>query len=318
MARRKATITARRTILEADTPYPYQAWLFVFLLLASVALRLWLLVTSRHFLRSDEAVTAMEVLDILDGEPIPLFHYGQSYGGGHTVEALMALPWFFNFGPADYFLKLGPAMVACAHVALVYLTLCRFFNKKFALIATTLFTFFATFIAANFYANGAMITLFLGWVGLHLFCHFYFAEKRKPLVLFLSGMAIGFAYYCFDYALYYVLIVVALWILKENTQIWRQWRFLLAFLLGFFTGAAPLLYHNLTHDFANIKNLLSRAAGPASFTVSGALAKFGALLVHDLPAFFSLDIDDFPLEISPLSIFTALINFKWVALRHAD
>jgi hypothetical protein len=302
MARRKATKTVRQPILEVDTPYPYQTRLFIFVLIASVALRLWLLVTSRHFLRSDEAVTAMEVLDILDGEPIPFFHYGQSYGGGHTVEALMALPWFFNFGPADYLLKLGPAMVACAHVALVYLTLYRFFNKKFALIATTLFTFFATFLAANFYANGAMITLFFGWLGLHQFFYFYFTEKHKLLVLFLSGMAIGFAYYCFDYALYYVLSVITLWVLKENTKIWRQWTFLISFVFGFFTGAAPLLYYNLTHDFANVKSLLSLAAGPASLTVSGALAKFVALLFHDLPAFLSLDIDDFALEISALSI----------------
>ncbi len=243
----------------------------------------------------------MEALDIMDGGAIPLFHYGQSYGGGHTVEALMALPWFLFFGPADFFVKLGPAMLACLHVALVYLTLYRFFNKRFALIAATLFSFFATFVAANFYANGGMITLLLGWLGLHFFFYSYFAQKENLFFIIFSGAAIGFAYYTFDYALYYLVVVISLWVLKEKIHLWRQWKCLLSWVFGYFVGAAPLVYFNLTQDFANFKNLLSQAVEPTSLSVLNTLERFAVLIYQDLPAFFSLDIDDFAQETSPVS-----------------
>jgi hypothetical protein len=284
----------------ADTPYPYQGYLFLALMCMSFLVRLVILLTSKHYLRSDEAVTAMEALDIIAGGPIPLFLYGQSYGGGHTVEALMALPLFVLFGPSDYLFKLSLVILACIHVLLVYITLYQFFNKRFALVASTLFSFFATFCAFNFLANGGMITLLLGWLGLYLFLHSYFAEKQKTLFIVFSGVAIGFSYYCFDYALYYFFAVMILWILKYSIHLWKKWKSLLLFICGFFVGAIPLVYYNFMYDFANIKGLLSEAA-PASSPFLSALKRFGALFSHDLPAFFSLDIDDFPLEISPIS-----------------
>lgn len=297
-------MTSSAVAAPADDPYPHQTWLFLALMFVSIVLRLGLLLTSRHYLRSDEAVTAMEVLDIIAGGPIPFFHYGQSYGGGHTVEALMALPWFVIFGPADYFLKLGPALLSSAFVLVVYLTLYQFFNKKFALIAATVFSFFSAFVAFNFYANGGMVTLLSGWLGWHFFFHSYFAEKERYLFIIISGVAIGFAYYGFDYALYYLFAVVMLWILKDNIHLWKRWKSLLALMLGFLIGASPLVYYNLTHDFANIKNLLSRTTEPNPSPLLSALERFAGLLYHDLPAFFSLDIDDFAPDISLISYFS--------------
>src|SRR5437870_9280873 len=84
----------------ADEPFPFQARLFVTLMLLSAALRAWLLVVSRHYLNSDEAVSAMMALDILDGGPIPLFLYGQPYGGAYAVIALMAVPGFAALAPS--------------------------------------------------------------------------------------------------------------------------------------------------------------------------------------------------------------------------
>jgi 4-amino-4-deoxy-L-arabinose transferase-like glycosyltransferase len=288
----------------ADKPYPWQTRLFLLLMLVSVGVRLWLLIVSRHYLRSDEAVVAMEALDILEGGPIPFFLYGQPYGGGHTVEALMAIPWFRIFGPADYFFKLGPALLSCVYISVVYLCLYRFFSKRYALIAAAVFSFFATFVAFNFLNNGGGVTTFFGWLGLYFFFRFYFAERETLWPALLSGAALGFAYYCFDYALYYLFAVMTLWILKENIHLWRRWRSILSLLLGFFTGASPLVYYNLTHDFANIKYILSQTARPDPIPVLSALMRFARLLYHDLPAFFSLNVEDFPREISPLSYFS--------------
>src|ERR1700675_206084 len=135
--REDAAVLSRST----DEPFPHQTQIFIVLILLSAALRLWLLIVSRHYLRSDEAVTAMEALDIMGGGPIPIFHYGQAYGGGHTIEALMAIPWFAAFGPSDYLFKLGPALLSCIYTGLIYLTLYQFFNKRFALLTAAVFAF---------------------------------------------------------------------------------------------------------------------------------------------------------------------------------
>jgi hypothetical protein len=300
-AQERTEATPAPTLNGTDEPYSHQTWLFLALLFLSVVLRLALLISSRHYLRSDEAVVGMEALDIIEGRPIPLFLYGQSYGGGHTVEALLAIPWFAGFGSADYFLKLGPVMLSCVQIALLYLTLYRFFNKKFALLAATLFSCFATFTVFNYLVNGGMTTLLTGWLGLHLFLHAYFPAKEKPAFVVLSGVCLGLAYYFFDYALYYLFAVILLWALKEKLQLWRRWKLPLGLMLGFFVGASPLLYYNLTHDFENIKNLLSRTAQSNPSPFLGLLARTGAVFSHDLPAFFSLDIDDFAPKISPIS-----------------
>lgn len=300
-----------------DEPYPRQTALFLLLMLVNVGLRLWLLMVSRHYLQSDEAVVAMEALDILEGGPIPYFLYGQVYGGGHTVEALLAIPWFAVFGPSDYLFKLGPLIVSCLFILVVYSCLYRFFDKKYALIAAAVLSLFPPFLYFNFHANGGMAMSLFGWLGLYAFLRSYFAERESPWNLFLSGAAIGFAYYCFDAALYYLLVVVVSWIIKENSRLWRGWRSMLGFLFGFFVGALPLIYYNVTHEFINLKFLLSATAqrgddGPSVLT------KFAVLLYHDLPAFFSVEIDDFPLEISPLSYFSYglfVISVLYVIVR---
>jgi hypothetical protein len=287
--------------LSADEPYPRQTWLFLLLMFVSVGARLWLLIVSQHYLRSDEAVVAMEVLDIMEGGPIPFFLYGQHYGGGHTVDALMAIPWFGIFGASDYWFKLGPAMLSCVYILVVYLCLYQFFNKKYALIAATAFSVFAPFLYFSFHPNGGMAMSLFGWLGLYIFFRSHFAEREDRWSIFLSGAAIGFAYYCFDYALYFLFAVLMLWMLKENIHLWRQWKSLFALMIGFFIGASPLIYYNLTHDFANIRSLLSQVAAPDPAPFLSALRRFAILLYHDLPAFFSVDVDDFPPEISLVS-----------------
>jgi 4-amino-4-deoxy-L-arabinose transferase-like glycosyltransferase len=298
---RTETAAPNRAPDPGDEAYPYQFQLFVLLMLLSTGLRLCLLFTSRHYLNSDTAATAMMALDILDGEPIPFFFYGQPYGGGHTVEALMAVPWFAIFGPSDYLFKLGPALLSCVYILVVYLTLYRFFNKRYALIATAAFSMFPTFLAFNFDYTGELIMSFFGWLGLYFFFCSYFAARERHSLVALSGMAIGFAYYCFDYGLYYLVAVLALWILKESVHLWRRWRSILRLLIGFLIGASPLIYYNLTHDFENFKFLLWKTARPDPVPVLGSLSRFARLLTHDLPAVFSLDIDDFLPQISWVS-----------------
>jgi len=301
----------------ADEPFPHQKWIFIIVMLAALAVRLGLLVASRHYLKSDEAVVAMEAMDIMEGGPVPFYMYGQNYGGGNTVDALMAIPWFALFGPSEYLFKMGQILESLACAFFVYLGLYQYIGKRFALIAVVVLCFYSTFVQFSFFSNSAMSMLFFGWLGVYFFFRSYF-DENTPVASALCGVAIGFACYCFEHAYFYLAAIIALWLLKENVHIWRKWRLLLFFAGGFLIGALPIIYFNLTHDFANFRSLLMTNARSDSNMLLSMLTRFGRLFTRDLPVFFSLSIDDFPDEI-PLSAYLAygifLLSVLYTVIR---
>ncbi|MBI1784645.1 glycosyltransferase family 39 protein [Candidatus Sumerlaeota bacterium] len=285
-----------------DRPYQNQIRWFLILMAVSVIFRLGLLFYSQKYLQSDEALVGMIALDIMEGAPIPLFPYGNDYAGGHIFEALWMIPFFKIFGPSDVIVAGVPAMISCVWIAVVYFTLYRFFGKRLALLASLLFSFSSAFVAYNYYVNGSMTTMLFSWIGMYFFFDFYFARKEKLISIGLAGVALGFGYYCFDYALFFLFGALFFWALKEKFEIWRQWKSILSFMAGYIAGASPLLYHNFTHNWANFRNLFNRTAEPnAQPILISFFVKFARLLSHDLPSFFSVDIYDFSREISPVS-----------------
>jgi hypothetical protein len=292
--RRRSEGLCRDGDSSADDPFPHQTLLFVGLMVATVALRLRLWLTSRRYLRSDEAVVGMQTLDILDGGPIPFFLYGQSYSGGHTVDALMAVPLVALLGPIDYLFKTGQVLFSCATVLVVYWCLYQSFGKRYALVAATCFSFFSTFVAFNFFYNAVMAMSFFGWLGLSLFFPPYFTGIARRTRLVGSGAAIGFASYCFEFALYFFAVVVIFALLRENVRIWTRWRAGLWFLTGAAVGAFPLVYYNLAHDFGHLRTVfgMTMASGSPAFVES--VGRFGRLWVREMPAFFGLELDDIP------------------------
>jgi 4-amino-4-deoxy-L-arabinose transferase-like glycosyltransferase len=306
-------------VLPWDEPFRHQKWLILILLVAALGVRLWLLIASRHYLRSDEAVVAMEALDIMEGGPVPFFLYGQFYGGGQTVDALMAIPLFALFSPSEYLFKLVQILLSMPFVFVIYWGLYQFIGKRYALIAMAVFSFFSTFIQFSFFYNGGMAMSLFGWLGLYFFFRTYFDDEEKPVTIALCGVSLGFACYCFEYAYYYLAAVLALWILKENIHLWRSWRQMLCFAGGFLLGALPLIYFNFTHDFANFRSLLTMNSRPDSNMLLSILNRFGLLLSRDLPSFFSLSIDDFSEHI-PLASYIAygifLISLIYTVIRN--
>jgi hypothetical protein len=304
-------------ILSEDQPFRHQNRLFIILMLAALGVRLLLLVASRHYLRSDEAVVAMEALDIMEGGPVPFYMYGQAYGGGNTVDALLAIPWFALFGPSEYLFKMGQILESLVCVFFVYLGLYQYIGKRFALIAVAVLCFYSTFVQFSFFSNSAMSMLLFGWLGLYFFFRGYFDEET-PTAVAMCGVAIGFAIYCFEHAYFYLAAVIALWLIKENIHLWRKWRLLLFFAGGILIGALPMIYFNLTHDFANIRSLLATNARSDSNLLLSMVIRFVRLFTRDLPTFFSLSIDDFPDEI-PLSAYLAygvfLLSLLYTVIR---
>lgn len=284
-----------------DPPFPHHRTWFVALMLATALLRLILLFTSQRYLQSDEALVGMIALDILDGKGIPVFPYGNAYGGGHIIEALMMVPLFAIFGPSGILVSAIPAIESCFYVAIVYFALCGWIGKRKALVSASLFSISAPFVACSFYVNGSMTTGALGWLGLCLYNRSHRRETHASALLFLSALSLGLAYYSFDYALFYLFCILLLEALRGLRRFFDGWRGMAAFISGFNLGAMPLIVFNLTNDFANLKNLTQRTVGGEAVAAPGFGAHLVGLFVHDLPAFFSVNIYDFADSISSAS-----------------
>lgn len=254
--------------------------------------RLALLLLSRRYLMSDEAVVGVMALDIMEGKPIPFFLYGQTYADGHVAEALLMIPWLKLFGPSDLVVKGVVAMIGCLHLVVVYRVIHRFFSKRLALLTLALYAFTCGFVSFNFLVNGAMTTLLFSWIGLYFFfCHYY-GEKPRTYHLILAGAALGFAVYCFDYAIFYVIAAVGLMAFRRRFALWRRWWEFAALGGGMAIGAAPLIVFNFKHDFSTFRRFVTtpdsgQALLPAFFKCAC------GLLVHDFPGSFATEINTF-------------------------
>lgn len=285
----------------SDPPYPGQRRWALALLAAALLLRLALLFHSQHYLQSDESLVGMIALDIMGGKPIPIFPYGNYYAGGHIIEALMMIPGFKLFGPRDWIVAGIPALIACLHLAVVYALLYRFFSKRLALLASFIYSFSCAFVTYNFYVNGSMTTMLFAWLGLWAFFSHFYGDRPRPGMLVLAGAGLGFAVYCFDYALLYVMAVGCLLLYRHRRVPGRGWRDFALLGAGLAAGAAPLIIYNLTHHFANLEHFLSPQGYTKPPFLPAFVYRFKMLFIHDLPAFFSDQIYDFPDRISWLS-----------------
>lgn len=275
-----------------DPPFAFQRrWFFILLALFLVS-RLALLLLSRRYLMSDESVVGVMAIDIGNGGKVPFFLYNQSYGGGHVVEALLMVPWFKLFGPQDLIVKGMTALVGCLHWLVVYRVLHRFFSKRLALLTLAIYGFSCVFTASNFLVSGGMTTWLFAWIGLYFFFENYYGEKPRLHHLLLAGAALGFAVYCYDYALFYVFGVIGLMALQCRLALWRRWREFATLGAGLVIGALPLIVFNFKYDFATVRRLLNSAGSEQSFlTVFG--SRIYGLLAYDFPKSFNTEINTF-------------------------
>ncbi len=278
----------------------------------SVMLRTGLVFYSQKYLQSDEALVGMMAMDVMEGGKIPIFPYGNRYAGGHIFDLLLMIPWFKIFGPSDVIVTMVPAMISCLYIWIVHRLLYQFFGKKLALVASMLFSFSATFLAFNFYENGGMTTAFFGWLGIYFFFQSHFSERERPVYLVLAGVSLGFAYYCFDYALFYFVSVMLFWAFKERFALFRRWKFVGLFLLGFAVGATPLLYYNFTlrngHYFDNFQGMLLRPPSSGMPWIQQFLLKVWLTIYFGLPSFFGIDIYDYQASV-PIPAYAAYAIF---------
>lgn len=299
---------------------------FALILCGALLLRIILILHAQRYLRSDEALVGVIALDIMEGRGIPAFPYANPYGGGHIVEALMAIPFLVLFDASDVVITSMSAIMGCAIMVVTWILVARHIGQREALATALLLAMSSTFVAYNVNVNGGMTTVFFAVIGLALFLEDYFAPRRRWWLLLLSGLFFGLSYWGFDYALFYPIGAAGLLFARDGLSPGR-WKRSLPWFAGLPVGAMPLLVYNVTHDFANFKNLIGRAgsapgdeAGPA-FPVRFA-GKMLTFITADLPASFTKEVYDYPEAIPAYGyaaavIVVALVLFLVIHRRRA-
>jgi len=264
--------------------------MWIVLLGIAAAPRVAMLQTVERRLDADESIVGLMAKHIAGGEGVPFFFYGQNYGGGHVLEALLAAPLLALSGmPAEWAVHLPPLIFSVAIIALVFIYAGQLYGKRAGFFTAALLGFSTVFLKSSLKADGYIETIFLCVAALLFYqCMEHAlherAGTRAAAFSALTGAALGLAWWCYDFALVYAAAVALIGLRRWLPKPWTG----AAFVSGFIAGTTPLIVFNLTHDFAHIKHMIE--GGPGGFTAAAAIyGRATELFTRELPAFMSAD-----------------------------
>jgi hypothetical protein len=127
-----ATPTAMAPMRERAARLDRAARVALLLGAAGVLYRLGLLLSDVPPTNSDEATMGLAALHIAEGRDFPVFFYGQHYMG--TLEAYLAAPLFWAFGPSTLALRVPNLALYAAFVFLAYQLTRRLYTPWLAVV----------------------------------------------------------------------------------------------------------------------------------------------------------------------------------------
>ncbi len=259
---------ARRGASEWSTP----VWLVGAVVVAAIALRVWILGSPIGRADADESVVGLMARSILDGER-PMFFWGQDYGG--TLEPALVAASFAVFGHSTIALKLVPVLLSGVAAVLVWRVGRRTVGEPAAALAGLVFTLFPpAFIWWSTKERGfywAALVLALGVVLAALRIRDAAPEVRAVDVVAL-GFLVGLAWWTSPQSMYLVLPVLA-WLAVRHAHLWRRaWPVVPAALVG----ALPWIRWNL-------QNGLSSLEEPAPWVATSYPERLGRFFTWLLP-----------------------------------
>lgn len=304
----------------------------VFFVAVSIAvmaliLRIHLMQTVETRLDADESIVGLMAKHIATGQEMPLFFYGQHYGGGHVIEALGASIWWkFRDQPSAAAVQSVPVIASVLLVLLVfYYMKLKFFDNLAAILAATILSISIPFTKSSLKADGYVETILFCFLSLILYevSEKAFREKANRRLLslvFMTGLCLGIGVWSYDFAILYIPVIIAL----SAPRVLRSFPRIVLFVSGLIAGASPAIYDNLTNNFAHLKHLTSGGPTGASSPES-ILINFISLFKDFLPAFFSPDcIHNFSLPANSyswliylsilISFIILIVHFKKVPL----
>ncbi len=225
----------------------------VAVLLAALALRLYLLAGPQTELEGDEAIVGLMARHILQGER-PVFYYMQPYMG--SLEAYMAAGMFALLGSSTFALKLVPLIAALLFTALIFATGYRLGGLASAVLSGLLVAIPPAFLALwSLKARGGYIEIMV--FGQLMILLTMRIAKRGTVLLWeagLLGLLAGLALWTNPLIGVYMLPIAIYLLLALRKKVVGVW--LVPAAAGVFVGAYPLLEYNLTHRLATADAML--------------------------------------------------------------
>ncbi len=256
-------------------------------LIIAVASRFVLLNGSEAIMDADECVVGIMAMHINNGESIPLFFYGQHYGGGHVLEALIAAGLFRITGTVSgMYVQMVPALFSIFLLLLIFEWTYRSGGLAKAAAAALFLIISAPYMRISFKVNGYVETVFIGLYALYIIESIISDKtgKLRGLKYFAASALLGLAYWSFDFGLVYAMAAFVIVVLKGRQEM--NLKYIPVIAGGFATGCSLLIYDNIVHDFANLRHLLTGSSGEGTMLTRSA-ANFINLTTHDLPAYFT-------------------------------
>lgn len=216
-------------------------------LLAALALRLYLLAGPQTELEGDEAIVGLMARHILQGER-PLFYYMQPYMG--SLEAYLAAGVFALLGSSTLALRLVPLAAALLFTSLVFATGYRIGGLAAAVLSAAYVAVPPAFLALwSLKARGGYIDILA--LGQLLILLALRIGKRRSVLLWeaaLLGLLSGVGLWTNLLIGVYLVPLAVYLALTLRRVVLGPW--LPAAAVGCLAGAYPLLEYNLSHGFA--------------------------------------------------------------------
>ena len=167
---------------------------------------------------------------------------------GLFTGTLLAIS-FMIFGISGYALKIIPILTSTAIVALAYLFLNKFFNKKTAIITSLLFIFapFAYTIRTFIPYEDYKLSILLVFLIMYIFFNIFYNNEKGYWNFVLLGLVSGFALSFYLVNFITILTFILLWF-SFDKKFFIKKNFLI-FLSVFLISLSPLIVYNFNHNF---------------------------------------------------------------------
>lgn len=281
-----------RFFSRANRPVSVKRKVVTLLILLSIALVLFgtILLTSQKYADGDEAVVGIMAKHILTKGELPVFFYGQVYGGGGAIEAYLAAVPFAIFGTSSIALKSVAVFFWLLTIVCCYLFCLRYYGYATAVVSSVILVTATALIEWHLKMRGgyAALPMFSMMI---LMCFGCLVDKGtgRSWQFLLFGLLCGVAYYNLEIILPFLFTLALASIFRRH--IFWKWKPALLTVAGFIIGSSPLLIFNLTHEFANFRYVFSQGAGKGGQNL---FSNLYTLATENLPRFFfSRNVDKY-------------------------
>lgn len=241
--------------------------------LAGLVLRLDFLFASNFVLDGDEAIVGLMAKHILDGEPVPIFYYGQHYMG--SLEAILVAGLFNLFGVSSVAVKIVPLLFSLLLIPLGY-RLGREVTGEFGARVGALLVAIppSPLVIWSSMARGGFIELVvLGATALLLVCRWLKGSQPSLGRTACIGALLGLGWWVNFQVIYFVGPVglfMLLHLLRGGRGVTRRIGCHLAVgLSAFFVGSLPFWVYNIEHSFVSFEMFEGAKEGRLGKHLSG-------------------------------------------------